>query len=64
LTNAKISHGEKEIDDNLLSIMARQVKLTKKLFIDLIDCPLSEEQYVKHLRDGGHVSKPEAPKAR
>jgi len=58
----KISHGEKEIDDNLLSLMARQVKLTKKLFGDLIDCPLSHDQYVKQLRDAGHVAKVEQPR--
>jgi len=57
-----ISHGEKEIDDNLLSLMARRLKLTKKLFADLIDCPLSYEQYVKLLREGGHVAKPEPSK--
>lgn len=52
-----ISHGEKEIDDNLLSFMAKQVKLTKKLFGDLIDCPLTHDQYVEHLRNAGHVEK-------
>lgn len=58
-----ISHSAKEIDDNLLSLMARQVKLNKKLFADLIDCPLSQEQYVKLLREGGHVSRPDSGKA-
>jgi hypothetical protein len=62
IVRTKISHGEKEIDDNLLSLMARQVKLNKKQFADLIDCPLSHEQYVKHLREGGHVSKPDPSK--
>ena len=36
----KISHGEKEIGDNLLSQMAKQTKLVKKDFLDLVDCPL------------------------
>ena len=57
----KISHGEKEIGDNLLSLMAKQVGLTKKLFGDLIDCPLTHDQYVKQLRDAGHVAKAEPP---
>ncbi|MCC6579612.1 MAG: type II toxin-antitoxin system HicA family toxin [Phycisphaeraceae bacterium] len=58
----KISHGEKEIDDNLLSLMAKQIKLTKKLFGDLIDCPLTHEQYVKQLRSDGHVAHAEPPR--
>ena len=57
VVRTKISHGEKEINDNLLGLMARQVKLSKKLFGDLIDCPLSYEQYVSHLRETGHVTK-------
>ena len=53
----KISHGENEIGENLLAVMARQVKLTKKLFGDLVDCPLTHDQYVKILQHGGHVAK-------
>src|SRR5579863_4648319 len=34
-----ISHGEKEIHDGLLGTMARQVKLSRRQFNDLIDCP-------------------------
>jgi hypothetical protein len=61
VVRTKISHGEKEIGDNLLSLMARQVKLTKKLFGDLIDCPLTHDQYVTQLRNAGHVAKPGPP---
>jgi len=57
----KISHGEKEIGDRLLALMARQVKLNRKQFADLIECPLSYDDYVKHLRNEGHVPRPEPP---
>lgn len=51
----KVSHGEKEISDNLLSLMARQLKLTRKQLMDLVDCPLSFSDYVKHLQAGNHI---------
>jgi predicted RNA binding protein YcfA (HicA-like mRNA interferase family) len=37
----KVSHGEKEIHDNLLGAMARQLRLSKKQFLELVDCPLT-----------------------
>ncbi|HNY32800.1 MAG TPA: hypothetical protein PKO15_18090 [Fibrobacteria bacterium] len=43
----KTSHTPKmrEIPDNLLGMMAKQCKLSKKLFLDLVDCPMSREAY-------------------
>lgn len=55
----KISHGEKEIGDNLLGQMAKQTRLVKKDFLDLVDCPLTIEQYHDKLRDAGHLPKKE-----
>lgn len=51
----KISHGTREIDDKLLGMMARQVGLSKRDFHDLIDCPLSSDDYVKLLRAAGRI---------
>lgn len=53
----KVSHGEKEVGDSLLAQMAKQTKLVKKDFLDLVDCPLTSEQYLKKLRDAGHLPK-------
>lgn len=47
----KISHGKKELNDNLLALMSRQVKLTRSDFDDLINCPLTSEEYLRILRD-------------
>ena len=55
VVSTKISHGEREIHDRLLGIMARQVKLARKQFNDLIDCPFTLDQYVQHLRRQGVV---------
>jgi hypothetical protein len=52
----EISHGEKEIGDPLLGVMARQLKISRSQFLDLIDCPLSREEYAEHLRKAGHIA--------
>ncbi|HRP61922.1 MAG TPA: hypothetical protein PK400_01365 [Phycisphaerales bacterium] len=56
----KISHGEKEIHDGLLATMARQVRLTKKQFNDLVDCPLDLDEYKELLRKSGAIENPHA----
>ena len=52
----KVSHGEKQIGDKLLAVMARQLNLSKREFLDLIDCPLSHDDYIVLLRAKGIVS--------
>jgi hypothetical protein len=49
----RISHGKKEYGENLLGQMARQLRLRRRDFDDLLDCPLSEEGYLKILQDQG-----------
>jgi len=44
-----------DIDDSLLSQMARQCGITKKLFLDLVDCPLQRPEYEKHLKMAGKL---------
>ena len=43
----KTSHTPKmrQIPDNLISQMARQCRVNKQNFLNLIDCPLSQSQY-------------------
>ena len=45
--NTKISHGAlgATISKKLLSLMSRQLHLTKKQFLDLIDCTFDEDGY-------------------
>lgn len=48
----KTSFGSKgTIGDNLISAMAKQVKLSKAEFLPLIQCTLSKEDYKKILID-------------
>jgi hypothetical protein len=51
----RISHGAKEYGDSLLGEMARQLKLRRRDFDDLIDCPLTAEGYLGLLAKGGHL---------
>ena len=53
----KTSHTRKmkDIDDNLLSQMAKQCKLTKANFLKLVDCPLSRDDYEEMLRQQGLI---------
>jgi predicted RNA binding protein YcfA (HicA-like mRNA interferase family) len=55
----KISHGEKEIHDGLLSQMAKQIRLAKKEFLELVDCPMTESRYLQLLRERGHLPQEE-----
>lgn len=54
----KLSHGSKEINDFLIHKMSIQIKLdNKKQFIDLIDCPMTSNSYLKQLQKKGFVPK-------
>lgn len=46
-----ISLGAKEIDDSLIAIMAKQLKIKRKEFINLIKCTLSKEKYYELIKD-------------
>jgi predicted RNA binding protein YcfA (HicA-like mRNA interferase family) len=50
------SHGsERDLDDRLLAKMARQLRLTRRQFDDLIDCRLAQGDYEAMLRRDGLV---------
>lgn len=47
----KTSRNNQDIDDPLISLMSQQLHLTKRQFMDLINCPLSKEEYIKILKN-------------
>lgn len=51
----KLSHGSghSDIGDNLLGLIAKQLKLTKKELLSYIECHIKEEQYAKILSEKG-----------
>ena len=49
--HTKISHGHREYGDNLLSLVARGLHVSTKQLDDLIDCPLSYEDYLSMLKE-------------
>ena len=54
----KISHGMmgRDIGRALLSVMAKQLRLSSAQFLDLIDCSLDETGYRAILRQHGSIS--------
>jgi hypothetical protein len=51
----RISHSESEYGDRLLNQMAKQVGLNRAEFDELIECPLSRDEYVQLLKTRGIV---------
>lgn len=41
----KTSHSADDLGDFLLGQMARQCRVNRKQFLDLIECPLSRQEY-------------------
>jgi hypothetical protein len=52
----KISHSARDVSSNLLSAMARQVRLTTPEFYQLVDCEMDAATYRESLVDRGHVT--------
>lgn len=63
IVSTKISHGETEIGDPLLASMARQVHLSKKQFLELVDCPMTAAAYLVELRKSKVIADPAAAPA-
>lgn len=59
IKKTKMSHGSshKTIGDPLLGTMARQIGLTKKSFLELVDCTLDQAGYEKTVFLSGSASK-------
>lgn len=53
--STRTSHGNRDLNGYLISNMARQVKLSKDQFLDLVRCPLGRDDYERLLREGDHL---------
>ena len=53
----RISHGNKEYDDALLGAVQKQLRLQgeRRKFQDLLNCPMSGDDYVAFLIEAGEV---------
>lgn len=45
-----------DLDNNLISDMAGQCKLSRKQFLRLARCPMKESEYRRILLEAGHIS--------
>ena len=55
VARTKVSHGTKykDLADDLLVAMAKQCRLTKSNFLDLVDCHLTQDGYETRLKEQG-----------
>ncbi len=51
--HTKVSHGNKEISDQLIGHMAKQVSLTKPQFEDVVDCHLQQKDLIEIYSEKG-----------
>ena len=52
----RLSHGNKDYGDDLLSKVQKQLHLPRRTdLLDLVDCPLSGDGYVELLRKQGEL---------
>ena len=56
LISTYVSHGATEIDDFLIGSMAKQVKLKKNDFLELVSCTLTMEVYRDRMLTEGHIT--------
>ena len=47
--HTKLSHNNKDLNDYLIRQMSSQCKLSKSEFMDLANCPLSQEKFLEIL---------------
>jgi len=51
-----ISHGAREVGDDLLSLMARQMGIALRQLKDLLEGSADREDYLRWLRDAGRLA--------
>lgn len=54
-TKTSFGSGHKDISDSLVSQMAKQCKISTKDFRNLVECPLSRDEYEAKLLQQGFV---------
>lgn len=52
-----LSHSIPEYGDQLLDKVKKQMGISKKQLVDFVDCRLTYEKYVAHLRQHGRIEK-------
>lgn len=55
ILHTKVSHNNQDINEYLIAQMKRQCHLEKKDFLDLINCPLTHDNYIKKLKEKGTI---------
>jgi len=51
--STKLSHNSQDLDNYLIKQMSGQCHLEKGEFLDLVNCPLSKEEFIQILENKG-----------
>ena len=51
----RISHGQRKVDDWLLSEIARELHLSKRDLLQFIECEIGYDEYVELMIERGHL---------
>ena len=54
-SHTKLSHNNQDLNDFLITLMSKQVCLTRKQFIDLAESPLDQKEYEDILKQQGFL---------
>lgn len=49
VSRTKVSHGASEIDDSLMSVMARQMAVPRRFWIELCRCDHDRAEYLRRV---------------
>lgn len=52
-----LSHGSSEYNDNLLGSVAKQMRISRSMLDEFIQCSLSQKEYEAHLLKDGIIGK-------
>lgn len=55
VARTKVSHGESEISSGIISAIARQIHVNTGQLTRLVDCTMSCDQYIDHLKSIGRL---------
>jgi hypothetical protein len=59
-----LSHGEKEYDKTLMSLIKKQLKFNDSIMAEeFFDCPMTKEQYIEMLIELGEIKKDQKVKS-
>jgi hypothetical protein len=58
VATTRFSRSGRDIDDSLLTLMARQIRVNLSTLKQMHSCTVGLDEYLAHLERGGHLNRP------